>query len=155
MVTNHIEIPAKTDTEKYSLDSQVTFKWLHEGKIANIALTDLNRKSIDLFIDSTIQILKSGTRDEKLLFLLDVSALTGTSLHLKSRLKDIRKALQDEQKFVRAAVIIPSGGLGLTLFLLLRQFVSSRLSADVADELFQDREKGLKWLLDAHRKDKP
>lgn len=148
-----IPIPSSTSTGVHSLDPHLTIEWLYDGAIANLVLTDNNRKSVDMFIDTTIQILKTAPKDQKLLFLLDVSALSGTTMHLKTRLKDIRKSLQDEQKFVRAAVVIPSGGLGLTLFLLLKQVVSSRLSADVGDELFQSREKGLQWLLDALSKD--
>ena len=142
-----ILIPPSNDSQKHELDENVTFTWLQDGRVANIALTSLSRNAIDVYMNTTLQLLEASTDTETLLLLLNVSSVSGTTPYFKSRLEDVKDALQQTKKTAKAAIIIPSGGLGTTVFLLLRRVFSIRLPGNASDQLFQNSDEALKWLL--------
>lgn len=141
-------LPPRTSPERHALEDDLHFEWLHNGQIASFTFSGMSTNAIDTYFDTVIMLLKNPPEMQTLLLLIDLSKTAGITRYSKSRLDELRLAIEESPTHSRAAVVIPRS-FATSIVLGLMQVFGRRLPKHSESRIFQARDKALEWLGEA------
>lgn len=138
---SNVTIPDRSVKTPVELSSNVTFQWLYGGAAYIIEVRSSRRDDIDIYIDTSLQLVAEWDRSKHFHSLQDISNENfEMTTYLRGRLNEVLKAMRESGMEGRSVIVMSNGFTGRVMQILGRFFAQQ--AKPIIQEWMTDRAQG-------------